>query len=206
MSPLLPPRPRYAKEHALFGYPLLACFALLFTVRIADTYMGIPLDSPALSLLLPLLVFLLPALIFIRARGKGYTRTLRLRRPYATHVPLLIAALFALFCGCVLLSILFGGIGSLGNSQIVFEESAPQSPWGVLISIPLLGILPAVLEELMFRGILCTELDRRGGLLFALSRLNCLGALDRRCSRGNHTKRDRTLYAESGSKRCGRHQ
>ena len=164
MPSWLPPRPRYAKEHALFPYPLLAAFVLLFALRVADRYLGLSLNASTRSLLLPVIVFLLPALVFIRVRGKGYTRSLRLRRPYAMHLPLLLCAVLALFCGGTLLSILFGGIESLGNSQIIYEESTPQSVWAMLAAIPVLAVIPAVLEELLFRGVLCAELERRGTL------------------------------------------
>ena len=35
MAKLLPPRPHYAKERALYPYPILAAFLLLFAARIA---------------------------------------------------------------------------------------------------------------------------------------------------------------------------
>ncbi len=176
MAKLLPPRPHYARERALYPYPILAAFVLLFMARVADHFLGIDLGTPGNAVLLSVVVFLLPALLFIRARGRGYATTLRLHRPYATHIPLLIAAFFAIFSGTMLLSILFGGTDSLGNSTSIFEKMAPSGLWAALWMAPVFAILPAVVEELLFRGILCTELDRRGmlrtvllgSLLFAL--------------------------------------
>ena len=118
MPELFPPRPRYQKERALYAIPIFAAFLMLFTVRLLDRFEILRFTSPLATLVLQLLIFFLPALVFIRMRGKGYTRTLRLRRPYAAHLPLLIAAFFALFCGALLLSILFGGIDSLGSGTI----------------------------------------------------------------------------------------
>ena len=164
MLNLLPPRPRYARERALFGYPVLAAFALLFLVRTIDRYTALELSSMGYLALSTLIVFLLPSLLFIRARGRGYTRTLRFHRPYATHIPLLIAAFFALFSGSVLLSILFGGTQSLGNTTAPYEQLFPDGGWLVLLCVPVCAILPALCEELLFRGILCAELERRGAL------------------------------------------
>ncbi len=164
MANLFPPRPKYAKEHAVYAYPVLAAFALLFAAKLCDRYLGIDLGTPGNAVLLSLLIFLLPSLIFIRARGRNYLPALHLHRPYATHIPLLICAFFALFAGTTLLSILFGGMSSLGTSTASFESATPDSIGLALLSIPVLAILPAVLEELLFRGILCTELDRRGML------------------------------------------
>lgn len=164
MPELFPQRPKYAKERILFGYPVLAAFVLLLLLRLADRCTALSLDSPAIMLLLSCLVFLLPSLVFIRARGQGYTRLLHFHRPYAAHIPLLISAFFALFAGALLLSILCGGTESLGNSTTVYEHITPSSVWSAIAWIPTLAIIPAILEELLFRGILCTELDRRGAL------------------------------------------
>ena len=176
MAKLLPPRPHYAKERALYPYPILAAFLLLFVARIADRFLGIDLGTPGNAVLLSVVVFLLPSLLFIRARGRGYAATLRLHRPYATHIPVVICAFFVIFSGTALLSILFGGTSSLGNSTAVFEKMAPSGLLSALWMAPVFAILPAVVEELLFRGVLCTELDRRGmlrtvlvgSLLFAL--------------------------------------
>lgn len=164
MPEWFPPRPRYSKERALFGYPVLAAFVLLLLFRLANVYLPFDFGAIGNTLLAATAVFLLPSLIFIRVRGKGYTRALRFHRPYATHIPLLLFALFALFSGMLLLSILFGGIDSLGNTTAVYEQLLPETARSILLMIPVYAVLPAVLEELLFRGILCTELDRRGVL------------------------------------------
>jgi len=162
MPHLLPPRPRYARERARYAFLMLFCFAAMFAVRICAKYLPIPLSSPLVLLGLQLTVFLLPALIFIFLRGRGYARAIRLRRPRAVHLPLLLAAFFALLSGALLLSILFGGTDTVGNSAASFEKAAPLTPWQALIAVPVVALLPALCEELLFRGVLCTELDRRG--------------------------------------------
>lgn len=164
MPDFLPPRPRYQKERALYAYPICAAFVMLFALRLLDRFHVLTLGSLWHTLALQAIVFFLPALIFIRMRGRGYTRVLRLRRPYAAHIPLLIAAFFTLFSGALLLSILFGGMDSLGGGTTAFEQGAQLSPWRLLLAIPVVAVLPALLEELLFRGVLCAELDRRGAL------------------------------------------
>ena len=164
MPELIPPRPQYAKERMRFGYPVLPAFLSLFLLRLLARHLPTAFSSPWLMLLLQFGVFLLPTLLFIRARGRGYSRTLRLHRPYVAHIPLLLSAFFALFSGALLLSILCGGIRSLGNSATAYESVVPSSIWAALAILPVLAVLPAILEELMFRGILFAELDRRGAL------------------------------------------
>ena len=164
MPELFPPRPRYQAERITFTYPLLFSFALLFALRLIDRLRPGLLGGSLNLLFMQLAVFALPSLIFIRAKGRGYARAIRWRRPYLSHVPLLIGALLALFSGSMLLSIVTRGISSLGNSSGAYESVTPDGFLSALIALPLLAVLPAITEELLFRGILCTELDRRGAL------------------------------------------
>ncbi len=162
MADFLPPRPRYARERALYAFLMLFCFAGALALRLCQKHLsGVFSSQPVLVALQPA-IFLLSALFFMSVRGSGYARATRLRRPHAVHMPLILAAFFTLFCGALLLSILFGGTDTLGNSAISFERDAPQTLWQGLFTVPVLAILPALAEELLFRGILCTELDRRG--------------------------------------------
>ena len=176
MSKLIPERPLYQKERLLVGYPTLAVFALLFLVRLLGNTVFSATNSLLLKLVALLAVFALPMLVFILLRGQGYARVLRLRAPRPNHLSLLIAAFFALISGCILLSLLCGGIDSLGNSTTAYETvPAPNILYGICMTV-VLAVLPAVLEELFFRGIVVAEYERRGGiravlmsaLLFAL--------------------------------------
>ena len=176
MPKLLPARPRYAREHANYTWLIFFCFAALFTVRILAMAFPLFFSSALVSLALQVALLLLPALLFMRMRGRGYGKAIRLRPPFASYIPLLICAFFLLLTGGFLLSALFGGTHTIGNSSSSFESGAPNGVLQTLIAIPVLAILPAITEELLFRGIICTELDRRGilrailvgALLFAL--------------------------------------
>lgn len=170
-----PKRPLYRKEFLIVGYPLLFSFLLLFLCRLVG-HRFFNTESLGAVLLLELAAFLLPISVFLLIRGKHYLPSLRLRMPKAAHLPLLLCAFFVLLCGCLLLSILCGGTHSLGNSATAYETEAISSPLlGVAMTV-VLAILPALLEELLFRGILVAEYERRGGvravlmsaLLFAL--------------------------------------
>lgn len=164
MPELFPPRPHYAREHAKYPLLMLLCFAALLAVRLLALAFPVLFSSPLVLLALQLIILLHPSLFFIRMRGKGYGKAIRLRRPAAAHIPLLLCAFFLLLVGGFLLSALFGGTHTIGNSSSSFEDAAPSGVLQALIAIPVLALLPAILEELLFRGILCTELDRRGGL------------------------------------------
>lgn len=158
----LPPRPRYEREWLIAGYPTLALFLLLFLVRLLLPYASFYSNHLLFQLLVEAAVFLLPALLFVRYRGKGYTRALRIRLPFAMHIPFMICTFFALFSGALLLSVLCGGIETLGNSAAIFEEAAPANVWQGIGMALVLAIVPALLEEFFFRGILMAEYERRG--------------------------------------------
>lgn len=176
MAKLIPPRPRYQKERIWVGYPALAIFALLFVMHLLDSLTKLPFAAVWLKLLGLPAVFLIPIVVFCLIRGYGYSRVLRIRAPRASHIPLLISAFFALLCGALLLSILCGGMDSLGNSVTAYETELASSPVIAIGTVLGLAVIPAVLEELFFRGIVAAEYERRGGvravimstLLFAL--------------------------------------
>ena len=176
MSKWIPERPLYRKERLIAGYPTLAVFALLFLLRMLGRYVP-ALSRAAIFRFFPhLRVFALPIAVFLAVRGSGYLRFMRFNTPRASHLPFLISSFFVLLCGCLLLSILCGGMESLGNSATAYD-TAPASRFGEgALAVLSLAILPAILEEVFFRGILVAEYERRGGvravlmsaLLFAL--------------------------------------
>lgn len=172
MPKLIPERPLYRRERLIVGYAVLAVFVLLFLSHFLYDLLSIPSDA-ILPKLLPMAVALLaPTLIFWMVRGPGYTRVLRLRTPRATHIPFLIAAFFAILSGCLLLSILCGGTETLGNNSTSFESISFETPLDAILMTVALAILPALLEELFFRGILIAEYERRGSI-----RAVCMSAL-----------------------------
>ncbi len=180
MPSWIPERPTYKKEHRTVGFMVLAAFLLLFLCRFLAPYLPIP-DLPfLLPLLLIGVALLLPALAYILFRGSGYTKALRLVLPRGTHTPLLIAAFLALFSGTLLLSILCGGTETLGNCVAAFDTAHPKTVWEMLLFLLVTAVLPAVLEELFFRGIVVVEYERRGAarailmstLFFALLRFD----------------------------------
>lgn len=175
MSKLIPERPAYRREQLLIGYPTLASFVLLFVFRLLGNREALS-GRIWFSLLGLLAALLLPSLVFLFLRGRGYTRVLALRMPRKGHIGFLVCVFFALFSGAMLLSILFGGTSSLGNSSTAFESASANGPWATVLMWLVLAILPALLEELFFRGVMLAEYERRGAvrgvlmtaLLFAL--------------------------------------
>ena len=125
MAKLIPPRPEYRKERLQVGFLALAAFVLLFTYRFLRAKEILGTGSLPVVLLMEAAVFLLPAVIYCAYRGRGLTKALRLRPVHTVQLPLLISGFFALLFGCLLLSLLCRGTGSLGNVATRFESPAP---------------------------------------------------------------------------------
>ena len=120
-----------------------------------------------------LLTFGIPAAIWCRLREidifrldkHRYVSRLRMTRPRVSHIAITAAAVFALISGCLLLSINFSGESSLEGSFSLYDTFVSKynaTPLGALWLILAYAALPAIGEELIFRGILCAEYDRYG--------------------------------------------
>ena len=162
MPKWIPERPSYKKERRTVGFVALAAFLALFLCRLLGGRLPF-FEIPYLFLpFMALVALLLPAAAYLLYRGRGYGAALRLRAPAPRYTPLLIAATFALFSGALLLSRLTGGSATLGNTVTAFDTAKPQTVWETALFFLGAGILPAILEELLFRGIITAEYERRG--------------------------------------------
>ena len=124
-------------------------------------------------IILQLLTFGLPAAIWYRLRvvnlddthRHGYVKRLRLTPPRLSQLVVILAASVVLMSGCLLLSINFSGESSLEGSFSLYDTFVSKyngTPLGALWLILAYAALPAVCEELVFRGILCAEYERHG--------------------------------------------
>lgn len=162
MAKFIPPRPVYRRERILAGLLAFSSFALLFAYRMLRAKGVIGTGSLPIVLLMETAVFLLPAAVFSVYRGRGLTKSLRFRPIRAVQLPFLLSAFFALLFGCLLLSILCRGTGSLGNVATRFESPAPAGFLPGAARFFVLALFPALFEEFFFRGILTAEYERRG--------------------------------------------
>lgn len=128
--------------------------------------------------ILQLLTFVIPAALWFRLRSTRkfalepekrirYTSRLRLSPPKARHIIIIIAAVFALFAGCLLLSLNFKGESSFEGSFTLYDTFAAKKDGTALGTVGLIlayAVLPAACEELVFRGIICAEYEPQGTL------------------------------------------
>lgn len=160
-------RGKYATSNAV-TILVLAIYALLLLSRLIDAAF-LSRESQYLSIiLLQLLIFPIPAYLYIRIKGWNAPRVLRLQRVKLSHLFLLLSASLMLIAGCTLLGLLCGMM-SAQPSFTLYDTFASANDGTVGATIRLIlayGLLPAFCEELIFRGILCAELEKHG-ILYA---------------------------------------
>ena len=136
--------------------------------------------------ILQIIVFRLPAGIYIRMQGDGYFSRLRLKPGRPESLPLSLFSALLLISGGLLLSMLFSGLNRLAGPFTLYESFYTDGggfSGPTLYLVLAYAVLPAITEELLFRGILCTEYERHGvsvailssTVLFALIHFNFFG-------------------------------
>lgn len=164
-----------AQEAPLYKKPLhqpaiLVCviYALLLLSRFLDTALTASSWEYVLVIFLQLIIFPLPALLYIwKFRSKAFVRQLKPRPPRTSHIWFLCCMAVIMITGGLLCEILTGGISSLmGNFTLYDTFVAHAGGTGeILFLLFAYCLLPAVCEELVFRGILCAEYDRYGAVI-----------------------------------------
>lgn len=147
---------------------VLIIYALLLLSRLIDSAF-LSRESEYLSIiLLQLMIFPIPAYLYIRLKPREFVKSLRLGGLRLSHLFLLLSASLALICGCTLLGMLCGMM-SAQPSFTLYDTFASVNDGSVGATIRLVlayGLLPAFCEELVFRGIICSEHEKHG-ILYA---------------------------------------
>lgn len=147
---------------------VLVIYALLLLSRLIDRAFLSREGAYLSTVLLQLLIFPLPAYLYIRLRGQGFSKSLRLRRFPLSHLFLLISAVLVLIAGCTLLAMLCGMM-RVQTSFTLYDTFASSNDGSAGATVRLIltyALLPAFCEELIFRGILCAEYEEQG-ILYA---------------------------------------
>lgn len=137
--------------------------SLLITNKTAENILIIPFQ---------LIIFILPVFVYLKYKDgeehKDLLRGLRLRLPKLYQIPFLIASLFLLICGNILVSLVFAGTGSLENGFTLYNTFVSRNSGGFFTSLYLVvayAAVPAFCEELVFRALLCREYERQNVIM-----------------------------------------
>ncbi len=159
-----------AAENKYAAWLIFSVYTLLLLSRLIDAFFLTAENAYLSTILLQLLIFPIPAYFYIRLRGKALTGKLALRPPALSHLFLVISSILMLICGCTLLALVCGMMNAQ-PSFTLYDTFASLHDGTAEASVRLVlayGLLPAFCEELLFRGILCAEYEKRGILYASL--------------------------------------
>ena len=133
-------------------------FSLLITNKTLENILIIPFQ---------LIVFIVPSFFYLSYKSDGdgdeMLRGLRLRSPRLYQAPLMVASLFLIVFGNVLISLVFAGTGSLEEGFTLYNTFVSRNSGGFFSALFLIlayAVVPAVCEEILFRAILSREYER----------------------------------------------
>lgn len=154
---------------------VLLIFSLLLLSRLLDTALLGRQEEYLGMILLQILIFIIPGLLYSKWQGSDFRKALPLRMFRLSHLLLLLSAWMILVGGCLLISIHTGSILENTRGFTLYETFTAGSSDAadiILAQILTFAVIPAVCEELIFRGILLTSLQGRGTVAaFAFSSL-----------------------------------
>ena len=163
-------------------------YLLLMLTKILDFTLLTRENEYYTVVILQLLIFLLPAAIWCKIQKEGYTKRLRMRLPRPSSFLLIISATFLMIAGGLFLSFIFGGLDSLSKNFSLYDTFISKNDYSLQSNIYLLlayALLPAICEEVVYRGILCAEYEQGGvarsivfsSIFFALLHFNPINIL-----------------------------
>jgi 5-formyltetrahydrofolate cyclo-ligase len=152
---------------------VLAIFLLLLLSRPLDTLLATRDNELAVAVLLQVMIFALPTVLYgILRGGKRPLSRIRIALPRLSHLWFCLWMLVVMISGGMLFGILTGGIASLEGNFTLYNTFVAHTGGSWLDTLALLctyALLPALGEELVFRGILCAEYEKCGAWVAILA-------------------------------------
>ncbi|QEF96953.1 ABC-2 family transporter protein [Stieleria maiorica] len=151
-----------------------ACGAIilvtLFFARLTITEMPQDLTGIAKLVMMPQVLIVFPALVMATMMTKSIRQSLRIRMPHWTTLPLAVLFGVTLHPSYVMLSKMINHVYPVSEQTAAamkpFAEQIASAPWATVVL--LMALLPAICEELAFRGFIFGGLVREKGKLRAV--------------------------------------
>lgn len=137
------------------------------------------------GVVLELMILLIPALLYAKIKGQGYSAQMHFASLRPTGIIFALCLTVIALCGVILLTLFYTGTGIVHSKFLLTETyriNLSDRDLSVVLRCMNYAVIPAIAEELLFRGILVTEYRKSGvgvavlfsSLLFALSRFDLL--------------------------------
>ena len=153
--------------------PLLMCAILIlsFSSRyISDEILGYGETLYMSLIILQIFTAALPCIFYARLRGQGYSATLGIRPMALNRIGFLFLAAVTLIVGSITVKLTLSYMGVepseyLGYGALVLIDDAVTFT-DVMYMISTFAVLPAIIEEFVYRGVIMTEYG--GGIIAAI--------------------------------------
>ena len=137
------------------------------------------------GVVLELMILLIPALVYAKIKGQGYSSEMHFASLRPTGSIFALCLTLIAVCGVILIDIFYTATGIVHSKFLLTETyrmTLPDRDLSVVLRCMNYAVIPAIAEELLFRGILVTEYRKSGvgvavlfsSLLFSLSRFDLL--------------------------------
>lgn len=151
-----------------FTAPLLALimYVLMAVSTMADIGQLGQRDNIFLAvIILQIVMFIIPGVIYCKLKGKDFLPSVRFNAFGIQKLWLSISAFFVLAFGSALIKLLLYAVGYYSQQYTLYENYLPgdaSSVANLLYIIIAIGIIPAITEEFIFRGIIMGEYTKMG--------------------------------------------
>lgn len=143
--------------------PVLAAMLMLVMSKLFDLSALSYQENICLAVIvIELIIVGIPAVFYIKLRHKKLAGRLRFNLFGIEKFVITIIATVTLISGDLLIKLFMNRLGLLSSNYTVYDSFLQGYNPGILYSIFTLAIIPAIVEELLFRSVLCAEYESSG--------------------------------------------
>lgn len=145
--------------------PVLVILAI--TVLVASRYIEFDMANYRENICLAIIVLQLlslavPSAFYIKLKGEGFVRRLRIAPMGIEKILVTLLAAVVLILGDTVIKMFLYKLGAISGGYSVYYYHLGNVQPGVLYSLVTFALVPAVCEELLFRSVLCAEYEGEG--------------------------------------------
>ncbi len=113
---------------------------------------------------LQILILIVPSAFYMRMRGESFTARLRIKPVGGEKLLASLLCALTIVSGSALLKLFLYNIGLIDGEFSVWRSFLGSSETNIVYSLLTFCVIPAIAEELLFRGILCVEYEENGAV------------------------------------------
>ncbi|MBE6613396.1 MAG: CPBP family intramembrane metalloprotease [Ruminococcaceae bacterium] len=166
------------KLKTTFSAPILGALVLL--LLIASRFLELETlslqENICLAIIvLQVIILIVPSAFYVKIRGEGFSKRLRFAPIGIEKLLVTLLAALTLILGDTLMKLILYHIGYTESSHSVYSYYIGTADPGVIYTLVTFAILPAIAEELLFRGIFCAEYESEGALTAVIASAGLYG-------------------------------